>query len=514
MRGGVILVILIIGSLVIVGSVLGVYYSKIACPKFGSECPSDSPAPAPVETPAPAPFGTPVGAPFGTPAPTPVRTPAQTPAPVPPSSVSSCRADQVRDLAGACTCYGTAKPIDFGTYCGTTANCPACTGGKIHGVSYSCSCECPAGYYDDNGTCRIQGSCPPGKMYTGTGRPSSASDCVTACSGATPVWNPDTATCVAATSCPPGKPYVSPPTDRISGTGITNVSFCSTGCEGTINGTIAFADETTRTCVGACPSGTTIDFLSHKCVGQGACPPANPWYDINAASCLTDVGLGLFGSAKYQSVSSNPGKLGVCPPGKKKNTGAASAGLCVPVSSGEKDQMTDVIGNYGWNILGFGNDTAAAAYCSANGGALMSPKTCGTCGAGQYVNPSTGQCTNCPVDTYKEGNGWKQSDCLACPTGSTTQGVTGARSQLASCIVTSPTFTYTGINNTNVTNPNAWLFGGRGTIDIQKAQCSSMPSCGGFTYDPSTTQTWGFSSSTVQNRTTSSSIPTTLYVKN
>lgn len=339
--------------------------------------------------------------------------------------IDPCRADQVRGIDGrTCVCGGS-KPIDFGTYCGTTANCQACTGGKIQTGTTSCRCECPAGTYDDNGTCRTQGSCPPGKMYTGTGRPVSASDCVTACSGATPVWNPDTQTCVAATSCPPGKPYASPPTDRISGTGITNVSFCSTGCEGTINGTTAFADETTRTCVGTCPSGTTIDYLTKKCVGQGACPPAKPWYDINAASCLTDAELGLFGSAKYQSVGSNPGKLGVCAQGKKKNTGT-TGGLCVPVSSGEKDQMTDVIGNYGWNILGFGNDTAAAAYCSANGGALMNPKTCSTCGGGQYVNPNTGQCTACPVNTYKSGNGWKLSDCLACTSGTTTNGVTGA----------------------------------------------------------------------------------------
>jgi hypothetical protein len=341
--------------------------------------------------------------------------------------IDPCRADQVRGIDGrTCVCGGS-KPISFGDHCGTTAECPACTGGKIQTGTMSCVCTCPAGYYDDNGTCRMQGTCPPGKMYTSTGRPMSTSDCVTACSGATPVWNPDTQTCVAAASCPPGKPYVSPPTDRIAVPGITNVSFCSTGCEGTINGMTAFADETTRTCVGTCPSGTTIDYLTKKCVGQGACPPAKPWYDINAKSCLNDTELGLFGSAKYQSVGSNPGKLGVCAQGKKKNTGT-TGGLCVPVSSGEKDQMTDVIGNYGWNILGFGNDTAAAAYCSANGGALMNPKTCSTCGAGQYVNPSTGQCTACPINTYKSGNGWKLSDCLACPSGTGTNGATGQTS--------------------------------------------------------------------------------------
>jgi hypothetical protein len=357
--------------------------------------------------------------------------PPPTPTPPSPPPQPSCRADQVRDVSGKCVCGGS-KPIDFGTYCGTTANCPACTGGKVQKGTTSCFCECPSGYYDDNGTCRIQGSCPPGKMYTSTGRPMSASDCVTACSGATPVWNPDTQTCVAAASCPPGKPYVSPPTDRIAVPGITNVSFCSTGCEGTINGMTAFADETTRTCVGTCPSGTTIDFLTKKCVGQGACPPAKPWYDINATSCLNDTELGLFGEAKYQSVGSNPGKLGVCAQGKKKNTGT-TGGLCVPIASGEKDQMTDVIGKYGWNIQGIGNDTAAAAYCSANGGALMNPNTCSTCGAGQYVNPSTGQCTACPADTYKTGNGWKLSDCLACQSGTYTNGATGQTSS-AGCL--------------------------------------------------------------------------------
>ena len=506
MGAAAVLAVICVCILVIVGTVLGVYYSNVACPDFGSECPLASPeaqvvtpaptpfvtpAPAPVRAPAPTPFVTPAPTPFVTPAPTPFVTPAPTPfvtpapapfttpapapvrapapAPVPPPTgdaictassvyasagrtkyfdigggrfncckpnqqidgsgtcIDPCRADQVRDLAGACTCYGTSKPISFGDHCGTNAECPACTGGKVQNGQTSCFCECPAGRYDDNGTCRIHGSCPPGKMYTGAGRPMSSSDCVTACSDATPVWNPDTQTCVAATSCPPGKPYVSPATDRISGTGITNVSFCSTGCEGNINGTTAFADETTRTCVGTCPSGTTIDFLTKKCVGQGACPPAKPWYDINATSCLNDTELGLFGSAKYQSVDSNPGKLGVCAQGKKKNTGT-TGGLCVPVSSGEKDQMTDVIGNYGWNVLGFGNDTAATAYCSANGGALMYPKTCSTCGGGQYVNPSTGRCTQCPVNTYKSGNGWKLSDCLACPSGTGTNGATGQTS--------------------------------------------------------------------------------------
>jgi hypothetical protein len=330
---------------------------------------------------------------------------------------------------GQCVCP-TGNEVINGTCC------PVCTGGKkrVAGTSGCGTCSCPAGQYDDNGTCRNQGSCPPGKMYTGTGRPMSASDCRTACSGATPVWNPDTQTCVAATSCPPGKPYVSPPTDRISVPGITNVSFCSTGCEGTINGMTAFADETTRTCVGNCPSGTTIDFLTKKCVGVGACPPDKPWYDINGVACLSDVELGLLGEAKYQSSSSNPGKLGVCPPGKKKNTGT-TGGFCVPIASGEKDQMTDVIGNYGWNIQGIGNDTAASAYCSANGGALMYPKTCSNCGAGQYVNPSTGQCTACPADTYKTGNGWKIADCTACTGGTYTNGATGQTSS-AGCIGT------------------------------------------------------------------------------
>jgi hypothetical protein len=341
--------------------------------------------------------------------------------------VDQCRTDQTRDVSGACVCGGS-KPVNFGDRCGTVAECPACTGGKVQKGQTSCLCECPSGQYDDNGTCRNQGTCPPGKMYTGTGRPMSASDCVTACSGATPVWNPDTQTCVAVTGCPGSKPYVNPPTDRISGTGITGIQFCGASCEGgLINGMVAMADETTRTCVASCPSGTTVDFLNHKCVGQGACPQDRPWYDINGASCLTDTEIGLLGEAKYQSVGGNPGKLGVCPQGKKKNTGT-TGGLCVPIAAGEKDQMTDVIGNYGWNVLGFGNDTAAAAYCSANGGAIMTPKTCSTCGSGQYVDPSTGQCTGCPVNTYKSGNGWRLSDCLACPSGTGTNGATGQTS--------------------------------------------------------------------------------------
>ena len=50
---GVIVALVMCFVLVIVGTVLGVYYSKVACPDFGSEC-TTSPAPGPAPGPAPA----------------------------------------------------------------------------------------------------------------------------------------------------------------------------------------------------------------------------------------------------------------------------------------------------------------------------------------------------------------------------------------------------------------------------------------------------------------------------
>jgi len=52
---GIILAVIVCCVLVIVGTVLGVYFSKVACPDFGSKCPS-SPAPkSPGPAPGPAP---------------------------------------------------------------------------------------------------------------------------------------------------------------------------------------------------------------------------------------------------------------------------------------------------------------------------------------------------------------------------------------------------------------------------------------------------------------------------
>jgi hypothetical protein len=76
--------------------------------------------------------------------------------------IDVCRADQIRDSAGGCTCAGTAKPIEFGTYCGTTANCPACPSGQKFATTWDCSCTCPGTTWNYNGQCINNTQCPSG----------------------------------------------------------------------------------------------------------------------------------------------------------------------------------------------------------------------------------------------------------------------------------------------------------------------------------------------------------------
>ena len=333
-----------------------------------------------------------------------------------------CRADQTRDVAGGCTCLGTSKPIDFGDRCGTTAECPACTGGKVQKGISGCLCECPSNKYDDNGTCRDLGTCPVGKMYTGSTYVNNPNQCVTACSGATPVWDPDTQKCVAAASCPPSKPVNAPP--PTSGT-ITGVNVCTASGACPVN---SYEDATTKSCVATCPSGTLPDAISKKCISAltSSCPSGSPWYNIPWASCTDGT---LFPThQKYQSTGGL--KLQVCPTGQNITGTLGAFGVCAAATP---DQMTQTIAKYGWNVLGTGNDTASSAYCSANNGVLYSPGTCSSCGPGAYFDTTTLQCTNCPPNTYKSGNGWKKTDCAACPSGTYTQTWNG-RTSASDCV--------------------------------------------------------------------------------
>jgi hypothetical protein len=77
----VIIGILVCCVIVILATVLGVYFSGVSCPSFGADCstaPAPSPAPAPAPSPAPAP-----APPAGTPSPV-----AAAPLATPPSSAT------------------------------------------------------------------------------------------------------------------------------------------------------------------------------------------------------------------------------------------------------------------------------------------------------------------------------------------------------------------------------------------------------------------------------------------
>lgn len=52
---GSMIIIVVVFLLLSLAAVLGVYFSKVTCPTFGSDCPAPSPAPAPAQAPAPAP---------------------------------------------------------------------------------------------------------------------------------------------------------------------------------------------------------------------------------------------------------------------------------------------------------------------------------------------------------------------------------------------------------------------------------------------------------------------------
>jgi hypothetical protein len=91
---------------------LGVYFSNVACPDWGSECPEDStetstsatPSGTPSATPSVTPSATPSVTPSGTPSRTPSVTPSGTPAATPTSCPLNCTGS---DLTMAQSYYNT-----------------------------------------------------------------------------------------------------------------------------------------------------------------------------------------------------------------------------------------------------------------------------------------------------------------------------------------------------------------------------------------------------------------------
>jgi len=160
---GVIIALVIFCVLAIVGTVLGVYYSKVACPDFGSEC-TISPAPGPAPGPSPKSPG-PAPAPALTP-----RTPGPSPGPSTPgsliststncptkepgtyyTSLNSCATAPCTDVTGCMnvehgtkdvTCYDAYTDPIQGTY--------------IPGSPGGCTFVCDSGYTRSGPACILQ----------------------------------------------------------------------------------------------------------------------------------------------------------------------------------------------------------------------------------------------------------------------------------------------------------------------------------------------------------------------
>jgi hypothetical protein len=169
-------------------------------------------------------------------------------------------------------------------------------------------------------------------------------------------------------------------------------------------------------------------------------------------------------------------KYQVCPTGQAVTTKLGAFGIC---GAATHDQMTQTISKYGWNVLGTGNDTATAALCPG-GGVLYNPSTCTNCGPGAYFDTTTGKCTHCPVNTYKDWNGRKLSDCLACPSGTDTKGTTGV-SNLLLCVNPNASATYRSMSNTMP--PGNGIFTAFGNFESAKQACTNNPVCAGFIHE-------------------------------
>jgi hypothetical protein len=302
-----------------------------------------------------------------------------------------CRSDQVQDLAGGCTCAGTAKPIDFGTYCGTTADCPACPSGQRHRNSWDCSCDCPDMTWNYNGQCISNTQCPSGYwVKSGVLTVGSINDCTPVVAGQNPPpklldsygqgnctfdwklgngsnWSVTiNKSCFDASALGDATAQANIQNNKVDCqlNDWTDTSQCGTG------GCNTTGTKTQSTTVKTQPSG-----------GGSACPPLTRTTPCANSSCPG-------------TSSNNPCPYGLSLDGVNCNSSYPDRG---PNSLNNTNIESDVL----IKQL-FGQIT-------------------GYCAPGQYLGPTGTNCYYCPINTYQPYNNITKNGniCAPCPPGKT-----------------------------------------------------------------------------------------------
>jgi hypothetical protein len=308
----------------------------------------------------------------------------------------TCRPDQIHDAAGKCTCYGTSKPIDFGAYCGTTANCPACPSGQIFQTSWDCSCGCSSVQWNYNGTCYNNNQCPPGYwVKAGVMTVSSINDCTPVVTGQKPPPQLLSSSCSGCTSGYPsctctfmykmgdGSIWTSPAT---SGANYNDAAASALSQAISVNNkvdcVVSAWTDTSRCGTGVCNTmGTKTQsrtITTQPSNGGAACPALTQTVTCANASCPG-------------TSTSNPCPYGLSQDGVKCNTGYPN-----PNTYDNNLQMST-------NVL-----------VQASLGQIP-----GVCTPGQYMGPTGTNCYNCPQNTYQPYYTLTKSGniCAPCPPG-------------------------------------------------------------------------------------------------
>ena len=140
MRTGIIAAV-VCCVLVIIGTILGVYFSGVACPDFGPNCPSETPAPPATGTPSPS--RTPPAT--GTPPATPSTCPANKY--LSGGSCVNCPAGAYSEAgsssASACYCGGHTQMNSSRTAC---VDCPAPAAGYVWSSFIGCDVKLSSSY--------------------------------------------------------------------------------------------------------------------------------------------------------------------------------------------------------------------------------------------------------------------------------------------------------------------------------------------------------------------------------
>lgn len=144
----------------------------------------------------------------------------------------------------------------------------------------------------------------------------------------------------------------------------------------------------------SCPNGSST---GGKVGGTSttSCSALQGWYRVNDTTFLCDIGYeAISGSCVACSVNYFKGQVGNSP--------------CTSCPTG-----TSTLGNVG------------SASCALSEGTYQVNETYYQCNYGTYYNSSANLCLLCPADTYRDTIG-TQSNCISCPTGSSTESLLGS----------------------------------------------------------------------------------------